>query len=283
MGTVVIGLLVGVAPGALAQEEGECGLVDVVACGGEGSGTGFNFGGKRAGSPTAGGLPARPVSTPESITETKLVPTCDGNDAVTDIGLCPGAVETCPIPGDVNFWVYRRTYVAGTTPPPFARVLTPPSVCLGPEDPQVDPIVAIPAIVQREFKRVVVLKGVANVDPAPETLVNLETRFTTDAPTSYDIPLTILGQSVVITATAVSYTWHFGDGATARLTGSPATAHTYASAGSRGAYVVIEWSGTYRVGGDPTVRQVVGTATTTGDTVQVQVRQARTELVDQPG
>ncbi len=198
--------------------------------------------------------------------------------------LCLAATTSCPNLDELRFWIYRRTIdlTNRAADPPFRRVLVPASVCLGPEDPVLDPTVAIPAIVEKEFKRVVVLKGVAEVDPAPETLVNFETRFTTPAPTSYDIPLTILGQSVVITARAAAYTWHFGDGTTERLTDGPATVHTYDQAGSRGAYVVIEWSGTYRVGADPTVRQVVGTATTTGDPVQVQVREARTELVDQP-
>ena len=147
-----------------------------------------------------------------------------------------------------------------------------------------DPAAAIPAIVEREFKRVVVLKGVAQVSPAPDTLVNVETRFATDAPASYDIPLTILGQTVVITATADSWTWHFGDGTVQRVSDGSSrgsTVHTYVKAGARGAYVVIEWTGTYRIGGDPTVREVNGTATTTGDPVAVGVRTARTELVDQ--
>jgi len=146
--------------------------------------------------------------------------------------------------------------------------------------------VAIPAIIEREFKRVVVLKGVAQVSPAPDTLVNVETRFTTDAPANYDIPLTILGQTVVITATANSWTWHFGDGSTERVSDQASrgsTVHTYDKSGRRGVFVVIEWTGTYRIGGDPTVRQVNGTATTTGDPAPVTVRTARTELVDQPG
>ena len=139
---------------------------------------------------------------------------------------------------------------------------------------------------EREFKRVVVLKGVAQVSPAPDTLVNVETRFATDAPASYDIPLTILGQTVVITATAGSWTWHFGDGSTERVSDKASrgsTVHTYNRAGPRGAFVVIEWTGTYRIGGDPAVRQVKGTATTTGDPAPVAVRTARTELVDQSG
>lgn len=154
-----------------------------------------------------------------------------------------------------------------------------PTVCLAPDDPVLDPTVAIPAIIEREYKRVVVLKGVADVSPKPDTLVNIPTRFSTAAPASYEIPLTLLGQSVVITATAERYVWHFGDSFSAE-TAEPGgrVEHEYVSTGTRQAHVVIEWSGTYRIGGGPE-RAIAGTATTTGEPVQVEVKQARTELV----
>ena len=174
----------------------------------------------------------------------------------------------------------------GTGITPYVRVSEPPSVCLGPDDPRVDPTVAIPAIIDRDFQRVVVLKGIARVTPAPDTLVNVETRFATDAPASYEIPLTVLGQSVVITASAASWTWHFGDGTMQRLTDGDSggsTVHEYRRSGPRAAWVVIEWTGTYVIGCDPTVRQVNGSATTVGEPAQIAVRTARSELVDQPG
>ena len=233
--------------------------------------------------PVSGGPPESPIRT-----ETRYVPTCIGNDIDVDVAvkdLCVLATETCPLPEQVRYWVYRREVDLSepSISSPFQRDLDPPFICLAPDDPALDPVAAIPALIEREFKRAVVLKGVAEVSPAPDTLVNVETRFRTGAPASYDVPLTILGQSVVITATAAAWTWHFGDGDTQRLTTGSSTTHVYERAGAKGAYVVIEWSGTYRIGGDPTVRQVVGTATTTGDPVQVGVREARSELVDSPG
>ena len=122
------------------------------------------------------------------------------------------------------------------------------------------------------------------MSPAPDTLVRIPTVFTTSAPASYDIPLTLLGRSVVITATAATYTWHFGDG-TSASTSSPGTQgrveHVYTESAPRSAYVVIEWTGTFTVDGGP-AQQVNGTATTTGDPVAIEVKQARTELVDAP-
>ncbi|MGI8535606.1 MAG: hypothetical protein ACR2K2_03735 [Mycobacteriales bacterium] len=217
------------------------------------------------------------------------MPTCDGN-TVDDAGVdvqCGAAVNTCPTPGDVRFWVYRRTVdtrIPGDNPP-FERVSTPPYVCRDLTAPEIDPAVAIAAIVNRDFQRVVALKGVPVISPEPDTLVNIDTIFSTSSPQSYDIPLTILGRSVVITATASHWTWHFGDGATGDTTvaGSQGRVlHTYRQSGSRGAYVVIDWTGTFRVGGGP-VQPVTGTATTTGDPVTVAVKQARTELVGGSG
>lgn len=132
----------------------------------------------------------------------------------------------------------------------------------------------------------VVLKGIAQVSPTPETLVNIDTLFTTAAPASYDIPLTVLGQAVVITATAESWTWQFGDGSSARVVAKGTrglVAHSYVRTAQSTARVDIVWSGTYRIGDDPQIRSVNGTATTTGEPVPVLVRQARSELVDQVG
>ncbi|MCW2615277.1 MAG: hypothetical protein JWN08_2271, partial [Frankiales bacterium] len=269
----------------IAQSGSPCGISSFDECSADAVNETIDVVAVAGGEDASGGYkePNRPVRVSDETTDYAYVPACDGNTFGGRNDLCEAATTTCSQATDVRFWVYRRTYQRDTPPPPYVRVLNPAFICLGPDDPQVDPTIAIPAIVDREFQRVVVLKGVAEVTPAPDTLVNVETRFATAAPASYEIPLTLLGQSVVITATAASWTWHFGDGETARLTDRSSTVHTYRQAGARGAYLVIEWTGTYRIGGDATVRQVNGTATTTGDPVQVAVRTARSELVDQPG
>ena len=191
-------------------------------------------------------------------------------------------MNACPTPEHVRYWVYTRdvSTVTGAATD-WLLVTSPPFVCLGVDDPVLDPAVAIAAIVERDFQRVVVLKGEAEVSPSPDTLVNIPTRFTTDAPASYDIPLTLLGQPVTITATARRWTWHFGDGSTAATTAAGTRGrveHTYRSPATVGAYVVIEWSGTYRIGGGPAL-PINGTATTVGDPTAVAVKQARAELV----
>ena len=184
----------------------------------------------------------------------------------------------------MRLWVYRAKWIrdgTGAASGVAVDTATRHSSAWGADDPVLDPTVAIAAIVQRDFQRVVVLKGNAQASPGPETLVNIPTRFSTDAPASYDIPLTLLGQSVTITATARRWTWHFGDGQTADTTAAGTDGrveHTYTTAASVGAHVVIEWSGTYRIGGGAEL-PITGTATTVGDPAPLEVKQARSELV----
>lgn len=235
------------------------------------------------------GMPGRSASKPVNASgrspgrstsplERRLVPTCSGNgpDAFSDV--CEGALTTCPDPAKVQFWVFVRA--AGSNKPWGKE---PGTLCLSPADPAVvaavDPAVLIPAIVDREFKRVVVLKAVPVVQPLPDTLVRFPTRFATNTARSYDIPLTLLGQSVVITATAASYTWQFGDGTSTTITTAAArTEHSFSDTGSRTARVDITWTGTFRINGGP-AQDVTGTATTTGQPVTLQVKQARSELI----
>lgn len=216
----------------------------------------------------------------------RYVPTCNENtpEGATDV-LCDAALSLCPDPADIRTWIYRRRVdtTATAAEREYVRV-TPPAYECRPlsATPEVDPLVALAALVDRDFQQVVVLKGVPEVSPRPDTLVNIPTIFTTSSPASYDIPLTLLGQSVVITATAKTWTWNFGDGQS-QSTSAPGSKgrveHVYRQADSRGANVVIEWTGTFTVNGGP-VQQVNGTATTTGDPVAVEVKQARTELVN---
>ncbi len=221
-------------------------------------------------------------SAPAAVTVAAYAPTCAGNGPQNGTASCGAAVTTCPKPGDIRLWRYTRQVRNGVPVTPWQLVTSPLYVCLGPTNPVVRPKVAVPALVNREFKRLVVLRGVTAVEPAPQTLVNLETTFSTDAPRSYPIETTILGQQVHITAKAESYTWHFGDGATGTTSepgaaGSAQVAHTYTRPGRLAAYVVISWSGTFTIGTDPTVLPVDGTATTRGPAAPLGVREARSQ------
>lgn len=56
--------------------------------------------------------------------------------------------------------------------------------------------------------------------PNGKTLVNLETNFYTTNTNLTDIPVRLLGRSVVVTARPIAYRWNFGDG-TSETTTSP--------------------------------------------------------------
>ncbi len=142
----------------------------------------------------------------------------------------------------------------------------------------------IRATIEREFKRLVVLKGVATPQPAGKTLVNFDTAFYTGAAAYQLPPITIVGSTVRVRATPARYDWHFGDG-TQLTDGGPGAkdteqvTHRYTGTGRVGPYVVVTWSGTYKVDGDPTVQQVNGQAVTTGNPAALQVETAPSELV----
>ena len=210
---------------------------------------------------------------------------CTGNTRLDGGTLCAAAVTTCPQPGFVRFWIYEAKF-DGTTNQiigAWYQVTNPTTLCLGPGTPGVPKPMVIAAQIQRDFKRLVVLQGVARVQPAGKTLVNFDTAFYTEAG-AYDLPLTtILGSRVQVRATPVSYDWFFGDGAQASNAGPGArgttqVSHRYAGTGPVGPYVVITWAGSYTVDGGA-AQQVVGTAQTTGPPAALQVAQARSELV----
>lgn len=235
--------------------------------------------------PSSGGG-TRPVQLSENVTRNDYVLSCSGNTRSNggDVN-CMAATTICDQlgPGYLAFWKYEATFVRATgaiVPPGWQFTDT---VCLPPGSPLLDPRAAIPGIVERDFKSLVVLKGVAISQPGGSTLVNYKTGFYTDARRYTLPPVDVLGYTVVITAEPAQYDWYFGDGDT-MIDGGPGAKdtldvnHTYTRTGQRAPYVVITWTGTFTVDGGA-ARPVIGTATTTGAGTPLQVKQARAELV----
>jgi hypothetical protein len=82
-------------------------------------------------------------------------------------------------------------------------------------------------VINRDFKKLVVLKGTAEVRPSGTTLVNYATELSTEAGSYVLDPVTILGRQVVITAKPKQDDWYFGDGASAVDAGAGPVMHTY--------------------------------------------------------
>lgn len=235
--------------------------------------------GSGGGQPATPNPPGGPAST--TVTQTKYVPTCAGNTPDTTT-MCPGALTGCPQPEQFRNWRYDRQTdrATGAVLVDWHRVTPPAFVCLGPHDPGVDPRAAVIATVRSEFKDFPLERAVVQVRPAGETLVHAPTELRTSADGHDHLTRTILGLPVTVTATASSWTWHFGDGSS-ETTGTPGTLlHEYRRPGAAVVSLDVTYTGTFTVGGDPTVYEAQGTATAVGPGTPVQVREARSQLQD---
>jgi hypothetical protein len=219
-----------------------------------------------------------PTSTPPHLQRMRA-PVCPlaPNDALGTERPCPGdPVVPLPECGDT-----------ATLPPLWERTVPDEvasgwrlvgwSVCARPAD-------VTPTMVGSAFRRLPLTPSPLVVQPGRGwVLVNKETVVHAEGGPQ-TLTTTILGIGVTITATPTSYAWDFGDGAT-MATADPglpwpdgALAHTYKRVGGYRLGLTTTWSATYTLAGDPTVRDVPGTATTTG-AVPLEVRERRAYLV----
>jgi hypothetical protein len=141
-----------------------------------------------------------------------------------------------------------------------------------------------PEEVFRYFQTLPLPEVATRQQPPGEALVGLPVIFFTDSPTTQTFTVDIRGFTVVIAATATSYTWDTGDGTVLTTTdpGAPYPAqtitHDYAS-GTYTASLTTTWGATFTVDGG-LAADVPGTTTTEGAPVTFTVRQARTVLTN---
>ena len=134
-----------------------------------------------------------------------FAPTCTGNTAYDPTNICGAAVNTCQPTGQgiVRYWRWQITHhVADGTQTVVQDVQ---SFCMAPTTPGLPAILAVVGLLEREFKTLVVLKGVIVIEPNGTTLVNYLTKFSTDATTYTLAPVDILGHNVVIAANPQQY------------------------------------------------------------------------------
>ena len=142
--------------------------------------------------------------------------------------------------------------------------------------------------VRSETKNVVFPGLSVKVQPAGRTLVNLDTIvYTTDSKVS-TTTVTLLGFPVVVEATPVSYTWHFGDGSPALTTSTPGKpypskeiTHKYMKRGEVSISLTTNYAARFNVA-DTGWQYIDGTVPITGPATPLQVREAVPVLVD-PG
>ncbi len=131
----------------------------------------------------------------------------------------------------------------------------------------------------QELRRVSLPALEVHTNPAGRTLVNLPTIFYAE-PSPVTKTLTILGQSVLVEATPRTYTWHFGDGASASTDspGAPYPSRELTHAYERArvtlrASVDTTYSARFRVNGGAW-QDVAGTVTIGGPSRQLRVEEA---------
>lgn len=249
---------------------------------GDDTGPGSN---KPVGNSNGGGGPRSPQ--PVQIRETTYEPTCSTNRPENGGALCNAALAYCPVDGDVAYWLYMRTRNTATgAATPWMRVLQPPWLCFGATEPA-PPAVPIEVLIgqelARDFADLPLPLAVVQVRPEGRTLINIATRFSTEARTTALDPVTILGRKVIVTAKADRYDWSMGDGSTYPNAGPGAPApvqHTFRTPGQVGPTVTLTWSGTFTVEGLAGTFDILGTASTTGPPADLQVLQSRSQLVD---
>jgi hypothetical protein len=143
-----------------------------------------------------------------------------------------------------------------------------------------------PAEVFSYFQRLPLPTLTTQHQPPGDGLSGLPVIFYTDSPTTQTFTVDIRGFTVVIQASAESFTWHTGDPAAPTLTstdpGRPypdqTIEHSYRS-GTYTASLTVTWGATFTVNGGAAA-DVAGNTTTDGPPVTFGVRQARTVLTN---
>ena len=239
--------------------------------------------------PGRGDLAKHVVSGKQVWTETEeyITPMCSFNGLHGADAMCMAAATYCQ-DGRVGFWVWHQvtTYTkdeqGNVTKDVGSWTQEDGAFCLGADDPGVPTIGKVVSQVQDMFlaNDVGILPLAVKAEPAPKTLVNMETRFSAGTGGVVDIAVPTRWADVVIHAKPLRWRWTYGDESAPEVTPVPTTTHVYRHPRVlTDVHVDVEWGGTFSVVGDPTAYPIVGTALVAGPNVTVDVREARSELV----
>ena len=191
--------------------------------------------------------------------EYKYETACQNGDALQPA--CAADLPACTEgpDGSAVFW-YRRIRDAAD---PMWDLFAGP-VCIYSEKPR-DILAEIAASISHEFQQSPVRPATVGSQPGPNALRGAETNFYAVA-VEQAFDLTLLGQTVHINATPVSYTWDYGDGTImgpSPSAGAPLpedrwgeqtlTSHVYTATGKYGIVVTTHFQGTYSVNAGPSL------------------------------
>jgi hypothetical protein len=216
-----------------------------------------------------------------------LTPACYSNGLQGEDMMCPSALASCP-EGLVRYWIWQREirHSGGGEPQIAPWEQLPGSYCLGSDDPGVPDYGRAISLVQRGFQDLPLPRADVEVAPAPTSLVHVRTAFFAGGAQTFTQTVTpVPGISVTVSAQPTSWTWHWGDGTSRTFSTpgeprKPVVSHPYTSARDYSAHVEVSWKGSFTIAGSSEVFDIPTPAVVTSDPVTVQVREARTELVD---
>lgn len=255
----------------------------------------------RVGGSTSEKVPGRDRATPGgeasgltrwTVVDEEVVPACWSNTRGGFDALCAAAF-TCE-PGQLRYWVWQeaRTYVRG--PDGTAQLESSTgweqlsgSYCLGADDPGVPDYGRAIAAVMEGFQDLPLPTADVVVAPAPTSLVHVPTAFYAGGEQTFTQTVTpVPGVTVTVTARPVEWTWHWGDGQsqsfdTPGVPRRPVVSHVYTGARDYSASVDVSWQGSFTIAGSTEVIDIPTPAVVSSEPVVVQVREARTQLVDQ--
>ncbi len=144
----------------------------------------------------------------------------------------------------------------------------------------------LPTLTAADFQRLPITPQVITMQPDRGwVLVNKETIVLTE-PVEQTFRTDLFGYGVDVIATPTHYTWDFNDGSDDLSTDSPGTPYpefdvfyVFTDTGTTAIELTTTWSGRYRIDGDDTWREVVGTAQTTSTTAEFEIVERRSRLV----
>jgi hypothetical protein len=235
-----------------------------------------------------------PGKTTWTVVEEDAAPTCYGNNRGNADALCGPAVNTCPA-GEIRFWIWHRTVTYTKSPDGTTTSVASSwrqedkTYCLGADDPGVPTIAKVLDQVQTDFAHLPLRHDEVQSDPGPTTLVNIDTAFHAGSGQPQVFNPVLLGTPVHVTAKPTRWHWTWGDGGTDVTTTpgvpkQPVVSHRYTRTADLTVSVVVEWTGTFTVGNDPTAYPITASAFTPAQTTQVRsARHAASSSATDPG
>ncbi len=206
------------------------------------------------------------------------IPTCQGNALGGAQNLCL-ASQTCVDPTNTRYWVFvAYPRPTGGYGDPVRQA---GDVCLADAEAP-DPLPFIVDLVANSWKDFDLPGwGMTIRPPSGRVLVNVPTKFASNAPTTVTIPpVNILGRDVTVTLKAVTHVWDFGDGETgASLPGNPKIEHAHRKDGPFEVVMTTRYTATFTVQGSAAVYDGNGTADVAGPGTPLEVVEAHSELI----